>query len=192
MNTQPTPEPKTVTEQTLQRLGIQWGTSEWIRTCSQLERELDEAREELSEWRILNGWGGTPEIIHDFIKGQQTRIHHAQDLEAELAAVTEQRDRLERELATALRDRDNALSDWTQADTDSIRALHERNEAIEQRDRLAEALRYCREDSAELLGERDWWQTEPRLDYQKRWQETHDNLTRADEALQSLTPNTEP
>jgi hypothetical protein len=37
----------------------------------------------------------------------------------------------------------------------------------EQRDRLAEALRYCREDLAELLGERDWWQNESRLDYQK-------------------------
>jgi hypothetical protein len=61
-----------------------------------------------------------------------------------------------------------------------------------QRDRLAEALRYCREDSAELLGERDWWQSEPRCDYAKRWQETHDNLTRADEALQSLTPNDKP
>jgi hypothetical protein len=63
-------------------------------TLNKLERERDEAREELSEWRILNGWGGTPEIIHDFIKGQQTRIHHAQDLEEELATVTAQRDRL--------------------------------------------------------------------------------------------------
>jgi len=75
------------------------------------------------------------------------------------AKVQQQRDRLERELLDlkesiaslshpncrdllrerdeALRDRDNALSDWTQADTDSIRALHERNEAIEQRDKLA-------------------------------------------------------
>jgi len=190
MNTQPTPETDKNTYSRHQESCPKDVVPALI--CRRLERERDEARAELSEWRILNGWGGTPEIIHDFIKGQQTRIHHAQDLEAELAAVTEQRDRLERELATALRDRDNALSDWTQADTDSIRALHERNEAIEQRDRLAEALRYCREDSAELLGERDWWQTEPRLDYQKRWQETHDNLTRADEALQSLTPNTEP
>lgn len=59
----------------------------------------------------------------------------------------------------------------------------------EQRDRLAEALRECLEDSMELLGERDWWKDEPRLDYQKRYQETRDNVTRADEALQSLTPN---
>ena len=60
----------------------------------ELERELTAAQEELAEWSILKGWGGTPEIINDFIKGQQTRIHHAQDLESELTTVTEQRDRL--------------------------------------------------------------------------------------------------
>jgi hypothetical protein len=64
------------------------------KAMSNLIRQRDETRKELSKWRILNGWGGTPEIIHDFIKGQQTRIHHAQDLEEELATVTEQRDRL--------------------------------------------------------------------------------------------------
>jgi hypothetical protein len=69
------------------------------------------------------------------------------------------------------------------------RLKHQLSTITAQRDRLAEALRYCREDSAELLGERDWWQSEPRCDYAKRWQETHDNLTRADEALQSLTLN---
>jgi hypothetical protein len=68
------------------------GLGNWIDYCKQLERELTAARAEITEWRILNGWGGTPEIINDFIKGQQTRIHHAQDLETELAAVTEQRD----------------------------------------------------------------------------------------------------
>jgi hypothetical protein len=30
--------------------------------------ERDEALEQLSEWSILNAWGGTPEIIHEFIK----------------------------------------------------------------------------------------------------------------------------
>jgi hypothetical protein len=59
-----------------------------------MERELTAARAEIAEWRILNGWGGTPEIINDFIKGQQTRIHLAQNLEEELDRVTEQRDRL--------------------------------------------------------------------------------------------------
>ncbi len=55
---------------------------------------------------------------------------------------------LERELAEARKmqqdrtdERDNALSDWRQADTDSIRAIHERNEARAQRDSLAAALR---------------------------------------------------
>jgi hypothetical protein len=65
-------------------------------------------------------------------------------------------------------------------------------DAERQRDRLAVALRECREDSLELLGERDWWQNETRLDYQKRYKETCDNVTRANEALQSLTPNAEP
>jgi hypothetical protein len=56
----------------------------------------------------------------------------------------------------------------------------------EQRDRLAEALENCREDSIELLSERDWWQLENRCRYQERYQTTRDNVTRADAALQSL------
>ena len=46
-----------------------------------------ESMEELSEWKTLMSWGGTPEIINDFINGQQSRIYAAQDAE-------EQRDRL--------------------------------------------------------------------------------------------------
>jgi len=46
-----------------------------------------ESMEELNEWRTLMSWGGTPEIINNFIKGQQSRIYAAQDAE-------EQRDRL--------------------------------------------------------------------------------------------------
>ena len=52
------------------------------------------------------------------------------------------------------RERNNALSDFRQADTDSIRALHERNEARGQRDALAEALRemrYEHTDKAEKM-----------------------------------------
>ena len=51
-------------------------------------------------------------------------------------------------------ERDNALSDFRQADTDSIRALHERNETRGQRDALAEALmemRYGHTDKAEEM-----------------------------------------
>ena len=51
-------------------------------------------------------------------------------------------------------ERDNALSDFRQADTDSIRALHERNETRGQRDALAEALQemqYGHTDKAEKM-----------------------------------------
>ena len=68
--------------------------TEW---AQQLERERDEAREllesekitrnhiiqrgiemqkELREWQTLRSWGGTPEHIHGFIRGQQSRIQH--------------------------------------------------------------------------------------------------------------------
>jgi len=83
----------------------------------------------------------------------------------------------------AIAERDNALSDWRQADTDSIRALNERNEARKERDSLIEALEECKEDSIELLGERDWWKDEPRSDYGRRYKETRENITRADEIL---------
>ena len=43
----------------------------------------EKAEAALAEWSVLNLWGGTPEIIHEFIQGQQNRIHHCQDLEAE-------------------------------------------------------------------------------------------------------------
>ena len=54
-----------------------------------------ESMEELSEWKTLSGWGGTPEIINDFIKGQQSRIYAAQEAE-------EQRDRLAEALERVL------------------------------------------------------------------------------------------
>ena len=39
-------------------------------------RERDEAVEEIKEWKTLCLWGGTPEHIHGFIRGQQSRIQH--------------------------------------------------------------------------------------------------------------------
>jgi 23S rRNA A2030 N6-methylase RlmJ len=53
-----------------------------------------EAMEELNEWKTLASWGGTPEIINDFIRGQQSRICAAQEAE-------EQRDKLAKELKEA-------------------------------------------------------------------------------------------
>jgi hypothetical protein len=75
-----------------------------------------EELEELNEWKTLKSWGGTPEIINDFIKGQQSRIYAAQEAE-------EQRDRLMEciEKGDALR---FAVVD----------------ELVEQRDRLVEVL----------------------------------------------------
>ena len=51
---------------------------------SQAIARAEKAEAELADWSVLNLWGGTPEIIHEFVKGQQNRIHHCQDLEAEL------------------------------------------------------------------------------------------------------------
>jgi archaellum component FlaC len=81
--------------------------------------ERDEAREQLAEWRILNGWGGTPEIINEFIKGQQTRIQHAQNVDEELAAARAEIDEIH---AT------------------NGRSYNELNKVTEQRDMLAKAL----------------------------------------------------
>ena len=56
------------------------------------------------------------------------------------AELVKERDKWAGLYDAAIAERDNALSDWRQADTDSIRAFRERNEAREQRDRLAKAL----------------------------------------------------
>jgi hypothetical protein len=50
-----------------------------------LERAM-KAEAALTDWSVLKLWGGTPEIIHEFVKGQQERIHHCQDIAAELTA----------------------------------------------------------------------------------------------------------
>jgi hypothetical protein len=64
---------------------------EWADKWAELSRscvkDIAQLEEELNEWKTLNGWGGTPEIINDFIKGQQSRIYAAQEAE-------QQRDRL--------------------------------------------------------------------------------------------------
>ena len=50
-----------------------------------LEERAETAEAELKEWQVLRAWGGTPEIVEQWIKGQQVRIHHAQDIEESLA-----------------------------------------------------------------------------------------------------------
>jgi hypothetical protein len=60
-----------------------------------------------------------------------------------------------------------------------------------ERDALLKALEECKEDSIELLGERDWWQNEPRCDHKERYEKTQNNITRADAAL-ALVKNNQP
>jgi len=99
-----------------------------------------EAMEELNEWRTLMSWGGTPEIINEFIKGQQSRIYAAQDAE-------EQRDRLEGEL-TETRGKIELSREWSAAIadiTDDLRSklaavTEQRDEAREYADKLAQGL----------------------------------------------------
>lgn len=55
-------------------------------------KERDEAREALREWQPLRLWGAEPQHIHDFIKGQQTRIHESQDIEKTCEQLERERD----------------------------------------------------------------------------------------------------
>ena len=84
---------------------------------------LSDLRKELNEWQTLCLWGGTPEHIHDFIKGQQTRIHEAQDIEKTC-------EQLERERNEALIDRANG-DIATMTINHYERILRERDEARE-------------------------------------------------------------
>jgi len=80
---------KSDTPRTDFELAAVWpGISLAIDFARQIEREL-------SDWKSLSLWGGTPEHIHDFIKGQQARIHAAEEIENKLAAIARERDRLQ-------------------------------------------------------------------------------------------------
>jgi antitoxin component of MazEF toxin-antitoxin module len=118
-------------------------------------------------------------------------------LENELTAVTEQRDeaRGQRdELQQWKNDQMTVNSGWDMQTVGELLGLRigeaitlniepKIRELINQRDRLAEALEECKEDSIELLGERNWWKDEHRSDYKKRYEETSENITRADKIL---------
>lgn len=69
----------------------------------ELERERDEMREELQQWKMLCAWGGTPEHIDQFIKGQQSRIHQAQDIEETCEQLERERDEALAKLSTVYR-----------------------------------------------------------------------------------------
>lgn len=82
-----------------------------------------------------------------------TNFSQLQEIKQQLAAAIRERDEAravigKMELAIQHHEKlaDNALSDWREADSRTVRALHERNEAREQRDRLAEALEKTAKD----------------------------------------------
>ena len=58
---------------------------------------VDRLRAEHPEWSRLKAWGGTPEIVHAFIKGQQNRIHYCQNLEDDLSAALARAEKAEAE-----------------------------------------------------------------------------------------------
>jgi hypothetical protein len=62
------------------------GQVNWMQESERQQARAERAEAELKEWSPLNIWGGTPGFIHAFVKGQQARIHAAQDIEVELAA----------------------------------------------------------------------------------------------------------
>lgn len=74
-------------------------------TLTIAEGTLADLRKELQEWQTLRIWGGTPEHIDDFVKGQQTRIHHAQDIERTCELYEQERDEAREELLAFKRER---------------------------------------------------------------------------------------
>lgn len=90
------------------------------------------------------------------------------------------------------RERDEARMTVESLTTTSFEILAALGKARDERDRLVVALRECLEDSMELKAEHDWWSHEPRCgrqvkyQRQKRYQETLNNIKRANETLQSL------
>jgi DNA repair exonuclease SbcCD ATPase subunit len=155
MSTRPTPE----TDAAIIAANGTW-TFELKEAMQKLERERDEAREKLQQWKMLCAWGGTPFHIDQFIKGQQMRIYEAQDIE-------ETCEQLERDL--------NEAREQLEAMREAIKKGHD-------------ALTGCVEDSGELLAEHDWWKDEPRCGYQLRYEETKQRIEDALAALAKLKP----
>jgi len=82
---------------------LQGSPVDWADFARRLEIERDMLKSELNEWKTLKTWGGAPEIIDQFIKGQQMRIYAAQEVETDLQA--------ERALADRLAEAANAVID---------------------------------------------------------------------------------
>ena len=98
--------------------------------CDQRDAAItraEKAEAALAEWSVLNLWGGTPEIIHEFIKGQQNRIHHCQDLEAECleqARLLGMSGEREADLLGKIErlTKDKARLDWLEANPEAVKS----------------------------------------------------------------------
>jgi hypothetical protein len=86
--------------------GLELRTTEEL---ARLERERDEARDDLRQWQTLCLWGGTPEHVHDFIRGQQARIHEAQRIEKTCEQLERERDEARELLASEKITRDHVI-----------------------------------------------------------------------------------
>ena len=152
--------------------------TEWAK---QLERERDEAREllesekitrnhiiqrgiemqkELREWQTLRSWGGTPEHIHGFIRGQQSRIQH---LECER---DEAREKIERQADIGCafqktnpamcgrykQERDEAQEKYATEATEHMLAV---NKLCNERDEAREKAERYRRDANKFILQRD-------------------------------------
>lgn len=88
------------------------GASENGEREAQLRAEI----ERLKEWpQTLSGWGGTPSIVDEFIKGQQSRIHSAQLCEEENDKLRSRVVELEQNGAIA--PGDFGVNDWAELKT---------------------------------------------------------------------------
>lgn len=207
MNTT-TPRPTPETDAEVKDFDAPWLYYVNADFARKLERERDEAREELQQWKMLCAWGGTPEHIDQFIKGQQSRIHQAQDIE-------ETCEQLERDLNEALaklstvyrwiernhsdgfidsqshlQNLDRVADAWHDKLEDMQRELGKTRDQLEaMREAIKEgydALTECVDDSGELLAERGWWRDEPRCGYQARYDEHKQRIEDAEAALTKL------
>jgi hypothetical protein len=114
--------------------------------------------------------------------GFSNMLDHAKKLERERDAWKAKFIQQNKDLGCEMMDPNGTIWDYAkklQKDLDT---------AIAERDALAKALEECKEDSIKLLGGRSWWKDEPRFNYKKRYNETRNNITRADAALAAVKP----
>ena len=127
-----------------------------------LKAERDEAREEIKEWKTLCLWGGTPEHIHGFIRGQQSRIQHLERERDEafelLASEKITRNHIIKRSVEVERERDEAREEanklsgaYEDATNYYARIIELKEELDEAREKLSAAWQSLRDSQDEVL-----------------------------------------